>query len=236
MGADSVLGQSIARSTIARAARGAASIVLLKNDGVLPLSRKIKTLAVIGPTADEIMSLLGNYYGTPAAPVTILQGIRDAVGPQTQVLYSRGADLVEGREEPRAAPLIEAQYLRPAGGLDAARLKGEYFRGRDLAGAPALTRVDSRVAFRWDRGAPTDDLVARGELRTRRRSAATTSASAGLASCCRRCRATTGSWSAPTTAFGLYLDGAAARWLGAERSASQHERQRGSGSRLAPTT
>jgi beta-glucosidase len=43
-------------------------------------------------------------------------------------------------------------------------LKGEYFRGRDFVGAPVMTRVDARVAFRWDRGAPTDDLVARGEL------------------------------------------------------------------------
>jgi beta-glucosidase len=58
--------------------------VLLKNDGVLPLSRDLRTLAVIGPTADDIMSLLGNYYGTPAAPVTVLQGIRDAVGSNTR--------------------------------------------------------------------------------------------------------------------------------------------------------
>ena len=68
---------------------------------------------MVGPTADEIMSLLGNYYGTPAAPVTILQGIREAVGPNTKVLYSRGADLVEGREEPRAAPLIEPPICAP---------------------------------------------------------------------------------------------------------------------------
>jgi beta-glucosidase len=149
-----------------RLARRAAqsSLVLLKNTGVLPLSRDIKTLAVVGPTADEIMSLLGNYYGTPTAPVTILQGIRDAVGPQTKVLYSRGADLVEGREEPRAAPLIEAAYLRPEAGSTQQGLKGEYFKGRDFAGEPVLTRVDSQVSFRWDRGSPTDDLVARGEL------------------------------------------------------------------------
>lgn len=141
-----------------------ASIVLLKNDGMLPLSRDIKTLAVIGPTADEVMSLLGNYYGTPAAPVTILQGIRDAVGPQTKVLYSRGTDLVEGREEPRAVPLIEANFMRPEAGSSQQGLKGEYFRGRDFGGTPVLTRIDSRIAFRWDRGAPTDDLAARGEL------------------------------------------------------------------------
>lgn len=140
------------------------SIVLLKNDGMLPLSRDIKTLAVIGPTADEVMSLLGNYYGTPAAPVTILQGIREAVGPKTKVLYSRGADLVQGREEPRAVPLIDSNFMRPEAGSKQQGLKGEYFRGREFAGAPVMTRVDSRIAFRWDRGAPTDDLAARGEL------------------------------------------------------------------------
>ncbi len=155
--------QSPAHDQLARRA-AEASIVLLKNDGLLPLSRKLRTVAVIGPTADEIMSLLGNYYGTPAAPVTILQGIREAVGPGTRVLYSRGADLVEGREEPRAAPVIEAAYLRPSASSPEHGLKGEYFRSRDFSGEPVLTRIDARVAFRWDRGAPTDDLVARGEL------------------------------------------------------------------------
>ena len=110
------------------------------------------------------MSLLGNYYGTPAAPVTILRGIREAVGPGTRVLYSRGADLVEGREEPRAAPLIDADVPAARRGSAQQGLQGEYFRGRDLRGAPVMTRVDSRIAFRWDRGAPTDDAVARGEL------------------------------------------------------------------------
>jgi beta-glucosidase len=131
---------------------------------VLPLSRQIKTLAVIGPTADEVMSLLGNYYGTPTAPITVLNGIRAAVGPQTRVQYSRGTDLVEGREEPRAAPVIEPMYLRPASGSSEQGLQAEYFRGPELGGTPVLTRIDSRVAFRWDRGAPTDDLAARGEI------------------------------------------------------------------------
>ncbi len=141
------------------------SIVLLKNTGILPLDRsKLKTIAVVGPTADEIMSLLGNYYGTPAAPVTILQGIRAAVGANTKVLYSRGADLVEGRAEPRAAPLIEPAFLLPEAGSAQQGLKGEYFRGKEFGGKPVLTRVDPRVAFRWDRGAPTDTLVAQGEL------------------------------------------------------------------------
>jgi len=140
------------------------SIVLLKNERVLPLFRNIGTIAVVGPTADDVVALLGNYFGTPSAPVTVLQGIRNAVGPNTQVLYSRGADLVEGREEPRAAPVIDSQYLRPSAGSTQHGLKGEYFSGRDFASQPLLTRTDARVAFRWDRGSPTDDLVAQGQL------------------------------------------------------------------------
>lgn len=139
-----------------------ASIVLLKNDGVLPLSRKLRRIAVVGPTADDTMALLGNYYGTPAAPVTILQGIRDAA-PQAEVIHARGVDLVEGREDPVATPLIEAQYLRPAAGSNERGLRGEYFRSNDLSGTPALVRVDAQIGFRWDRGSPTDNLMARGE-------------------------------------------------------------------------
>ncbi|HZF31944.1 MAG TPA: glycoside hydrolase family 3 C-terminal domain-containing protein [Gammaproteobacteria bacterium] len=156
--------QSPAHDALARRA-ARESIVLLKNDGVLPLSRdKLKTIAVIGPTADEIMSLLGNYYGTPAAPTTVLEGIRRAAGSGTKVIYSRGADLVEGRDEPRAAPVIEPAYLSPPAGSPGQGLEGEYFGNRDCTGEPLFTRVDARVAFRWDRGGPTDDLVAQGQL------------------------------------------------------------------------
>jgi beta-glucosidase len=144
-----------------RAARE--SIVLLKNDGTLPLSKSLRRVAVIGPTADDTMALLGNYYGTPTGPTTILQGIRAAL-PQADVRYARGADLVEQRNDPAAAPLIESRYLRPRAELPGHGLKGEYFRGNDCSGTPVLTRVDAQVGFRWDRGAPTDDLVARGEL------------------------------------------------------------------------
>ncbi|WP_202845658.1 glycoside hydrolase family 3 protein [Luteimonas saliphila] len=138
------------------------SIVLLKNDGVLPLSKDIKRLAVVGPTADDTMALLGNYYGTPADPVTILRGIREAL-PDTEVIYARGADLVEGREDPAATPLIEPQYLRPEAGATERGLRGEYFTSKDLSGEPVLVRVDTQIGFRWDRGSPTDNLMARGE-------------------------------------------------------------------------
>jgi beta-glucosidase len=140
------------------------SIVLLKNDGLLPLRRDVGTIAVVGPTADDLMSLLGNYNGTPARPVTVLNGIRAAVSPSTRVLHARGVDLVEGRQDPRSVAAIDGAYLRPAAGSSERGLTGAYFRGRELEGEPVLTRTDSKVEFRWDRGAPTDELVARGEL------------------------------------------------------------------------
>jgi beta-glucosidase len=80
------------------------------------------------------------------------------------VVHERGSDLVEGRQDPRAASAIDAAHLRPAPGSSERGLSGAYFRGRDLEGDPVLTRVDPKVDFRWDRGAPTDEPVARGEL------------------------------------------------------------------------
>ena len=140
------------------------SIVLLKNSGVLPLRRDLGTIAVVGPTADDLMSLLGNYNGTPSKPVTILAGIRHAVSPATRVLHERGADLVEGRQDPRATGAIDAVYLRPASSSSEHGLAGTYYRGRNVEGDPVLRRVDPRVDFRWYRGSPTDEAVARGEL------------------------------------------------------------------------
>ena len=68
------------------------SIVLLKNEKhLLPLSKAIKSIAVIGPYADRISVLLGNYNGTPAHPVTILEGIREKTGNTARVTYAMGA-------------------------------------------------------------------------------------------------------------------------------------------------
>jgi beta-glucosidase len=73
-----------------------ASIVLLKNAGnTLPLKKDISTVAVIGPYADNIDVLLGNYNGTPSHPVTLLQGIRNKMSDRSRVLYARGMDAPE---------------------------------------------------------------------------------------------------------------------------------------------
>jgi beta-glucosidase len=70
------------------------SIVLLKNDGLLPLDKtQIKTVAVIGPNADSVGVLLGNYNGIPSQPVTPLAGIRRKVEPDGDVLYVKGCNI-----------------------------------------------------------------------------------------------------------------------------------------------
>jgi beta-glucosidase len=69
------------------------AIVLLKNDGTLPLKiGRLKTLAVIGPNAAPVR--LGGYSGIPSHPVSILQGIRRYVGKRVHVLYARGVKLL----------------------------------------------------------------------------------------------------------------------------------------------
>ncbi len=79
------------------------SVVLLKNDGILPLTKeKISTIAVIGPNADSRAALVGNYHGTAARYITVLEGIQDIVKNDVRVLYAKGAHLYQDREEPLA--------------------------------------------------------------------------------------------------------------------------------------
>ncbi len=70
------------------------SIVLLKNDGILPLDRsKIKRIAVIGPNANATDVLHGNYNGDASHPITILSGIRQLAGPNIEVTYAQGSPI-----------------------------------------------------------------------------------------------------------------------------------------------
>jgi beta-glucosidase len=77
------------------------SLVLLKNeDNLLPLDRDdVKSIAVIGPNADETLVLTGNYMGTPAEPVSVLAGIQALVSPETQVNYAQGCTIVGGSQD-----------------------------------------------------------------------------------------------------------------------------------------
>jgi beta-glucosidase len=129
------------------------SIVLLKNDhNQLPLKTDLKTIAVIGPTADNLAVLTSSYNGTPSHPVTILQGIRNAVPPTTRVIYEQGCPLVAEQlplEEPvPAACLFSDDTLKFPG------LKADYYKDANLAGRPARTRIDAAPNFDWSLETP----------------------------------------------------------------------------------
>jgi beta-glucosidase len=97
--------------------------------------------------------------------VTALAGIRTAAAQAgARVIYARGTDLIEGRQDPGAIAPLDAQYLRPTAESAEHGLKGEYFQGKEPGGEVMLTRIDPTIDFRWYRESPTSDLVARGEI------------------------------------------------------------------------
>ena len=76
------------------------SVVLLKNDGVLPLQISAgQTVGVIGPNANSREALVGNYHGTSSRYITVLEGIQDKIGNNGRVLYSEGSHLFKDRAE-----------------------------------------------------------------------------------------------------------------------------------------
>jgi len=156
------------------------AIVLLKNENhLLPLSKSLKTIAVIGPNANDFDALTGNYNGDPTAPVTALAGIKTKI-PSARVIYARGSDLAANMPNFEVVP---TSALSTSNGADRrSGLTGEYFnsgnfdgkphRPRELtypssgkmvgevplAAEPLFTRVDPKIDFHWWDGAPRADM------------------------------------------------------------------------------
>ncbi len=108
------------------------SIVLLKNrNNILPLSKRIKTIAVIGPNANDAEIQLGNYNGEPAHVSTVLEGIKNLLGKNVQVQYQKGCNIVDtinyNREndfKPATETAASADVIVFVGGISP-RLEGE---------------------------------------------------------------------------------------------------------------
>jgi beta-glucosidase len=122
------------------------SIVLLKNDNVLPLRDTVKKIAVIGASADMVTVLEANYHGTAARPVTPLQGLQAKF---TNVRYAQGATLAEGTTVP-----IPGTALRTSQQGNEMGLRAEYFDHDALTGEPRLTRTERHVDFDWEKASP----------------------------------------------------------------------------------
>ncbi len=117
------------------------AIVLLKNKGmVLPLSRSIRKIAVIGPSADDPVALLGNYNGISSRQVTPLEGIERQFSA-AQVRYALGATYTADTHA-----LVPTTFLAPPEGGGRGLLV-EYFNNPDLQGDPKIRRIEARSYF-----------------------------------------------------------------------------------------
>ena len=131
-----------------RAAREA--MVLLKNeDSILPLKPDTRAIAVIGPNAESLDTLEGNYNGVPSRPIYPLDGIRTLYAGKTKVLYAQGAPFLAQLPVP-----VPSTVFMLSGKADTRGIKGEYFANTDFSGKPVLTRVDPRIQFDWNAGTP----------------------------------------------------------------------------------
>jgi len=113
------------------------SMVLLKNDGVLPLKAGIKKILVAGPLAESTRVLEGNYSGTPSQATNALDGIRKAF-PDAQVTYVPGMNFL------RPEILIPAMALTTPDGEPG--INAEYFAG-EFSGQPQVARVEKTVSL-----------------------------------------------------------------------------------------
>lgn len=138
---------------------GRKSIVLLKNEnGLLPLSKEVGTVAVIGPNANRLSVLEGNYYGSAEQLVTVLDGIRGKVSPSTKVYFAQGCEIA-----PDVPPVetVPSDYLYPVAGNGRVHgLTGSYYMGANPEGRPVVARVDPVVDFTWVKQTPISDWPA----------------------------------------------------------------------------
>ena len=135
------------------------SIVLLENDRqALPLRSSVRTIAIVGPSADDPVAPLGNYNGYSLKHVTPYDGIHQQYGGRAQVRYALGSTYVADR------PVVIATSVLTTGSAFERGVRAEYFDNADLQGRPRLTRTESRPSI-WpatDPALAASGLPARG--------------------------------------------------------------------------
>lgn len=128
------------------------SVVLLKNQkNVLPLSKSIRSIAVIGADATE--ARLGGYSGAGNEKVNILHGLQTLL-PQTKITYHKGVD----RNEQYHSVIPETMLSHRNGNQKITGLEGAYYSNVDLSGKPVLKRTDKNIDFHWTLYGPDQQL------------------------------------------------------------------------------
>src|SRR5262252_2970580 len=112
------------------------SMVLLKNDGVLPLRTNLHRIAVVGPLAESERVLAGNYSGTPSRTVTVLEAMQEEF-PSAQVTYTAGTNFLR-QESIVPAAMYSTEDGQPG-------LIGEYFANKEFKDPPLVRRKDAYI-------------------------------------------------------------------------------------------
>jgi beta-glucosidase len=128
------------------------AMVLLKNDGVLPVKSGIKKITIVGPLADQTRVLLGNYAGSPTHSVSILEGLK-AEFPNAAINYVSGTQFLGSDGIPVPDSALTTADGKPG-------LKAEYSESAGRPGpqtntTPLATRTESNVNLS-DRNVPSE--------------------------------------------------------------------------------
>ena len=123
------------------------SIVMLKNENnSLPLSKRIKKIAVLGPNADNKIVVLGNYNGTPSRVVSLLDGIKEKLGNDVEVMFEKAINFTNDT----LLILKDISTLYSYDGKPG--VKAEYFLNEKLEGEPVLTQIETAIDHSWQEG------------------------------------------------------------------------------------
>ncbi|UPK72247.1 glycoside hydrolase family 3 C-terminal domain-containing protein [Chitinophaga filiformis] len=123
------------------------SIVLLQNrDQLLPLSRTIRKIAVIGPNADNKIAVLGNYNGTPSHVVTLLEGIKKKLGPDAEVIYEKAVNYTNDT-------LLAYRDIAPLLSFNGEQgVQAQYYNNEKLSGEPVKSLIEKDIDHYWAEG------------------------------------------------------------------------------------
>lgn len=123
------------------------SIVLLKNqNGLLPLKKDIRKIALIGPNADNSISVLGNYNGMPSEIITVLKGLQRKLGKDVEIIYEKAVNFTDDS-------LLIFEDLHPYYSIDGkSGVKAEYWNNEKMEGVPDLVTSVTDIDHYWPEG------------------------------------------------------------------------------------